>query len=229
MLTLPAPEKLKNAIFAMPIIPQPLNINTLRTISAKSINLATIRKLIEYSLKNVLLNAMFTPCLFLPFTRYWCWKVGRYYHLATGEQGEKGLKKISVKKQKNIQILFKLLKKWLEGFEWFFICFILFNLLLPKKLKNSIFGMSIIPQTSNIKNLRTTSAKSINLDTIRKLIGYYLRKVLVKAMFTITIFKILLFEGRSVLPSSQWGTGSEKVNILYWQCNMQFLPTEICD
>ena len=38
----------------MPIIPQALNINNLRTTSAKTINLHTIRKLIEFSFKNVL-------------------------------------------------------------------------------------------------------------------------------------------------------------------------------
>ena len=43
----------------MPIFPQPLKINNLRTISAKSINLHTIRKLIRYSLKNVI-KAIFT-------------------------------------------------------------------------------------------------------------------------------------------------------------------------
>ena len=51
-LTLSVPENLKNSIFEMPIITQTLNIKNLRTISAKSINLHTIRKLIEYSLKN---------------------------------------------------------------------------------------------------------------------------------------------------------------------------------
>ena len=41
-LTLPVPEKLKNLISEMPIIPQTLNINDLRTTSTKSINLQTI-------------------------------------------------------------------------------------------------------------------------------------------------------------------------------------------
>ena len=50
-LTLSVPEKLKNSIFEMPINPQTLNINNLRTTNGKSINLHTIRKLIEYSLK----------------------------------------------------------------------------------------------------------------------------------------------------------------------------------
>ena len=30
---------------------------------------------------------------------------------------------------------------------------------------------------------------------------------LVKVMFTLTVSEILLFEGRSVLPSAQWGAG----------------------
>ena len=42
---------LKNSIFEMPINPQTLNINNLRTTNGKSINLHTIRELIEYSLK----------------------------------------------------------------------------------------------------------------------------------------------------------------------------------
>ena len=50
-LTLSVPEKLKNSIFEMPINPQTLNINNLRTTNGKSINLHTIRELIENSLK----------------------------------------------------------------------------------------------------------------------------------------------------------------------------------
>ena len=46
------------------------------------------------------------------------------------------------------------------------------------KLKNSIFGMPIISSTLNISNLRATSAKSINLHTIRKLIEYSLKNTL---------------------------------------------------
>ena len=37
----------------MPIIPQTLNVNNLRTTSVKSINLDTIRSLIECPLKNL--------------------------------------------------------------------------------------------------------------------------------------------------------------------------------
>ena len=93
----------------------------------------------------------------------------------------------------------------LGGFEWFLIFLILF------KLKNLIFEMPIILQTWYINLLRTESAKSINLDTIRKLIKYSLKNVPVKAMFTLTIFEILLFRGRSELSPTQWSPVSEKV------------------
>ena len=45
-------EKFKNSIFEMPIITQTLNLNDMRTKSANSINLHTIRKVVEYPLKN---------------------------------------------------------------------------------------------------------------------------------------------------------------------------------
>ena len=88
MLTLSVPEKLKNSILGMPIITQTLNINNLRTTSATSINLHIIRKLVEYSLKNV----WHRQCLFLPFSKYCCPKVGRYYDPLSGAQGSKGLR-----------------------------------------------------------------------------------------------------------------------------------------
>ena len=88
-LTLSVPEKLKNSIFEMPIITQTLNMNDLRTTSAKSNNLHTIRKLIEYSLKTVLVKAMFTLTVFEILL-----SEGQYYHLPSGPQGAEGLKKI---------------------------------------------------------------------------------------------------------------------------------------
>ena len=51
-------------IFDIPIIPQTLNINNWKTARAKSINLDIIRKLIEYSLKNVVEKAMFNLTIF---------------------------------------------------------------------------------------------------------------------------------------------------------------------
>ena len=40
---------------------------------------------------------------------------------------------------------------------------------------------------------------------------YSFKNVLVKAMFTLTVFDIYLIKGRSVLQSAQWITGSERV------------------
>ena len=71
------------------------------------------------------------------------------------------------------------------------------TLSLPEKLKNSIFEIPIITLTLNMNNMRTTSAKSINLHTIRKLVEYSLKNVLAKTIFT--VLEILLSEGRSVL------------------------------
>ena len=59
-LTLSVPKKLKNSIFEMPKFTQTLNINNLRATCAKSINLHTIRKLVEYSLKIDVAKALFT-------------------------------------------------------------------------------------------------------------------------------------------------------------------------
>ena len=92
---------------------------------------------------------------------------------------------VLVKNQKNIRNLFKLLEKWLTYklrrfwvvFKFFWFCL---TLSVPEKLKNSIFEMPIIPQILNTNNLRNTSAKSINLHTIRKLIECSLRNVFSK-------------------------------------------------
>ena len=86
-LTLTAPKKLEHSIFEIPTITQTLNINNLRTTTAKSINLYTIRKLVEYILK----NAGQTQCLLLLFSRYCCLKVGRYCDPPSGAQGAKVL------------------------------------------------------------------------------------------------------------------------------------------
>ena len=85
------------------------------------------------------------------------------------------------------------------------------TLSLPEKLENSIFEIPIISQNLNINNQRTTSAKSINLQIIRKLIEYFFKNAYVKAFFTLTVLKIFLLEGRLVLPPAQRDTGNEKV------------------
>ena len=79
---------------------------------------------------------------------------------------------------------------------------------VPEKVKNSIFEIPVIPQTLK----RTTSAESINLDIITKLIKYSFNKVLFKAMFTFTVFEILLFEGRPALAPARRGKKRDKVS-----------------
>ena len=65
-LSLSVPAILKSSIFEIPIIPQTLKMNNLRTASAKSINVHTIRKLIKYFWK----KSLWRKCLLLPFSRY---------------------------------------------------------------------------------------------------------------------------------------------------------------
>ena len=187
----------------MPIIPQNLNINNLRTTSAKSINPHLIRKLIEYSLKKVGVNSRFTPTVFKILL-----SEGRSV-LSPAHRGAGSERvKVAVQNQKNIRNLLKLLEKWLTYklrrfwmiLKLFWFCL---TLSIPEKWKNSIFEMPIIPQPVNINNLRTTSPKSISLLIIRKLIEYSWKNVCVKAMFTPTAFDIL--------SPAQWGRRSERV------------------
>ena len=70
-----------------------------------------------------------------------------------------------------------------------------------KKWRNLIFEIPVILQTLNIK--------SINLDIIRTFIVYSFKNVPVKAIFTLTVFEILLFEGRLIIAPVQWGISSE--------------------
>ena len=81
-------EELKKSIFEMPIIIQNLNFNNLRTTSAKSIDLHTIRRLVECSLK----NDWQKQCWFLCFIRYCYMNVGWYCDLPSSTQGTKALK-----------------------------------------------------------------------------------------------------------------------------------------
>ena len=64
-----------------------------------------------------------------------------------------------------------------------------------KKLKNLIFEMLVIWQTLKMNNLRTlnmrtASAKSINVHNLRKFIKGFLRKVLVKTVFVYRLWDI---------------------------------------
>ena len=93
--------------------------------------------------------------------------------------------KFSVKNQKNIRLLLKLLKKLLtyklRTFQmvsnFFFFCL---TFSVPEKLKNLIFEIPITPQTLSINKQRTTSAKSIKLHIIRKLINQSLKNDVVR-------------------------------------------------
>ena len=88
---------------------------------------------------------------------------------------------------------------------------------VPQELKILIFEMQIFPQTLNINNLKTTSAKSISMHTIGKLIKYSLKSVRVKTMFTLTVFEILLLKGRLVLSP-----GTERVNMNFLSVQSSF-------
>ena len=156
-LTLSVPKKFKKFIFEIPRIAQVLNINNLRTTSAMSINLQTIRKLIEYSLEIVLVKTMFTLTVFeilLSQGRSVLWPPSK-------SLGAKGLK-FQWKTRKIFGICWNCLNSdWFTsfgGFEWFSILWFSLTLSVPEDLKNLIYEMPIIAQTLNINNLRTTSA-----------------------------------------------------------------------
>ena len=89
----------------MPIISQTLNINNLRTTGVKSITLDTTRKLIEYSLNNVIAKAVFTSTVFEIL--FEVRSVLSPVQLGTGSERNK----VSVKNQNNIRISLKLLEK----------------------------------------------------------------------------------------------------------------------
>ena len=78
----------------------------------------------------------------------------------------------------------------------------------------SIFEVPISRQTLNINNLRTRRAKSINLNTIRKVIEYSLKTVILKTIF-ILVFEIFLFKFRSVLSPIQRVQGAKVLNIYH--------------
>ena len=90
----------------MPIISQILNINNFRTKSAKSINLHTIRNVIQYLFKNVSLKAMLTLTIFdIPLFK------GGLVLLPTQESTSSKRVKVSLKNQKDIWIFLKQLGK----------------------------------------------------------------------------------------------------------------------
>ena len=128
-LTLSVPEKLKKQIFEILTISQILNINSLRATSTKSISLHTIRKLVEYYLKNVTVKAM----LFLTQKKLEDRSVLSPFQWSAGS-----------KTVKVFQIMLKLLEKWLTyKLRRFWMVFnfhlILFNLFSIGKIEKLDF------------------------------------------------------------------------------------------
>ena len=110
--------------------------------------------------------------------------MGPYDQLASGVKGSKVFKfqeetkTKKKKKKKKIQNLVKLLESdWrtrLAGLAfWFYL-----KLSIPKKLKNVISEMPIIPQILNIDSLRIICTKSFDLQTAKMFIKYALKKVM---------------------------------------------------
>ena len=99
--------------------------------------------------------------------------------------------------------------------------FFFFNYFSTGKFDKRDFEMPIIPQTLKINNMRTASAKFINLHNIRKLIEYSLKKICVKATLTLIVSKIFMYKGSWVLWLAQLGTGSERVNCLQRYTGLQ--------
>ena len=90
------------------------------------------------------------------------------------------------------------------------------------KIEKLDFERTIIPQTLNINNLRTTSAKSINLHTIRKAYLIFFKKHFKRVMFTSAVFEILLSEIRSVLSPAQRGVQGAKGLNFQWKTKKIF-------
>ena len=81
----------------------------------------------------------------------------------------------------------------------------LFNPFSNGKLKNSIFEIPVILQTLNIHY------RVYQPECHKKAYRISFKNFFVKAMFTLTVFKILMFKGRLVLWPTQCVTRSERV------------------
>ena len=167
-LTFSVAEKFSNSIFKMPMIPQTSNINNFRKTSAKLMKLDTIRKLIQYSLKNF----CFRQCFPFVSLGYSSPNLGHYYHSPSGLQGAKG----------KIFDLYKIKTFWMA-----FIFFL--NSFGTVKFEKFHFWGTNNCTRFKLSNLRPTFAKCVNLHTIRRVLEYPL-KWLIKTMFTPTVFEI---------------------------------------
>ena len=158
-LTLSVTKKLKNILFVIPAIPQPLRINN-REPQVKSLsNWISLECLLNTPQKRFFVKAMFTS----PFSRY-CylnrlvlWPAERI----TGSEKIKISKKQKAKTKQNIaRLLLELLKNWLpcklKRFSmilfYFYLCWFCLTLSVLEKLKTTIFLIPIVPQNFNINN-----------------------------------------------------------------------------
>ena len=133
--------------------------------------------------------------------------------------------KLSVKNQRKVRLLLKLVKKWLSCrlrmFSMVFLFFFFFLILLNPFSPGIIEKIDICDfnNCTNFKHKtwRAIGAKSINLDIIRKLIKQPLRNTYTKAVFTITTLLILLFKGRLVVWFTDLHRESEEAKGLHFQ------------
>ena len=81
------------------------------------------------------------------------------------------------------------------------------------------FSTGTLSENSNnstkfkLQQLENHKCKVYQPESIRKVIKYSFKNVTVMIMFTLTIFKILLFLGRSVLSPAQQSAGSERAKL----------------
>ena len=131
----------------------------MRTTSAKSINLHTIRKVIDCPSKKIVLWLLSCCCS--------CASVIWRAQWSTSSERVN----VSVKNQR---IFMKLPQSWLTyNIRRFWIVFkflILFNRFSTRKVEKLDFWHPIIPKALNINNLRKTSTKSIKYNTLREFI-----------------------------------------------------------
>ena len=90
-------------------------------------------------------------------------------------------------------------------------------------MKTSISNNRIL----RLDNLRSTGAKSINPCIIRKLIECVFKHPPISVKFTLNIFKIMVFGGRSVFWSVHWITDKKIVKSVQRVCK-NLLWSKIC-
>ena len=131
--------------------------------------------------------------------------------------GSKSLK-VSAKKQKYIANLFHLLEKWLiYKIRRFWIIFkffwVLFKPFSTAKIEKLDYWDANNYTNFKHKQLEKHKYKVYQPNTIKKLVECPLRNVAAKAIFSLTVFEILLSKGTSVLWPAQWSTARERIQV----------------